>query len=228
MSVGLLLFTIASGLVINELSDLSPWLAEKIARWSARLRCADPAVAQDLSDELAAYITDRPGKLLKLLASFGFLGAALLRRARRSQAVSSRPGTWAEQFNGFCIWATIEAVLVTHWSPATWLLMIMGNGMMVMHSRVMKCRANGRLSRIERVYKFCLLLLFLPAAYITFIAITVYSTVRLVEGHQSWAIWLLLIFNAMMLTVPVNWVMMARIQSRMTQAANTAQHTGGL
>lgn len=67
---------ICSGLAINEFCDLSPWAADKIVRWSAYLRYPDKARAEIRSEELAALIDERPGKLFKLITALCFAAAA--------------------------------------------------------------------------------------------------------------------------------------------------------
>ncbi|SCG15513.1 hypothetical protein GA0070610_1747 [Micromonospora echinofusca] len=68
---------IVFGLLVNEVTDISPWLAQKLARWSAYRWTTDPEMAAAYAEEWAALIDDRPGKLLKLLTALRFtLGAA--------------------------------------------------------------------------------------------------------------------------------------------------------
>lgn len=56
-----------TGLVINECCDVSPWAARKLAVRAARVRHhTDPGRAAVRSEEWAAIIEDRPGKLFKL------------------------------------------------------------------------------------------------------------------------------------------------------------------
>ncbi|WP_327643744.1 hypothetical protein [Micromonospora zamorensis] len=65
------------GLVVNEVTDVSPWAARKLARWAAYRWATDPEIAAGYAEEWAALIDDRPGKLLKLLTAVRFtLGAA--------------------------------------------------------------------------------------------------------------------------------------------------------
>ncbi|MGN9777069.1 PH domain-containing protein [Micromonospora sp. H33] len=78
------------GLVVNEMTDLSPWLGRKLVTWSARLRYRDDPRAEVRAEELAAVINDRPGKLFKLGTGLGFLSSALLARLRR--LVGREPG----------------------------------------------------------------------------------------------------------------------------------------
>jgi len=77
------LLGIGVGLVVNEFCDVSPWLARKIARWSAFHRYSDPARAAARAEELAAVINDRPGKLFKLITACGFAAAAGLNAGHR-------------------------------------------------------------------------------------------------------------------------------------------------
>ena len=63
---------VLSGLAVNEFCDLSPWVARRLVRWSARLRYTDPVRAETRAEELTALIDDRPGKLFKLLTALGF------------------------------------------------------------------------------------------------------------------------------------------------------------
>jgi hypothetical protein len=60
-------------LAVNELCDLSPWLARKLVCWSAYRRYTDRDRAATRAEELAAFIDDRPGKLFKLLSALGFV-----------------------------------------------------------------------------------------------------------------------------------------------------------
>jgi hypothetical protein len=70
-------FAVVSGLLINEAGEWCPWLARKLARWSARCRYGDqPRRAEIRAEELAALVNARPGKLFKLLTALGFAVAA--------------------------------------------------------------------------------------------------------------------------------------------------------
>ncbi|MFG1890371.1 hypothetical protein ACGFIR_21195 [Micromonospora sp. NPDC049051] len=84
---------IVFGLLVNEITDVSPWLAKKLVRWSAYRWTTDPEAAETYSEEWAAIIEERPGKLLKLLTASKFaLGAAgrAVPRAVRSNYVKAR------------------------------------------------------------------------------------------------------------------------------------------
>jgi hypothetical protein len=63
MTIGEVLLAIITGLAVNECCDVSPWIARKLVRWSARRRYAPPFQAKLRAEELAAYIDDRPGKV---------------------------------------------------------------------------------------------------------------------------------------------------------------------
>jgi len=72
------------GLVVNEATDLSPWLGRLFVGWSARLKYGgDTALGTTRSEELKALIDARPGKLFKLFTGMGFVSSALLFRVRR-------------------------------------------------------------------------------------------------------------------------------------------------
>ncbi|MGV9309788.1 hypothetical protein ACWDLG_41035 [Nonomuraea sp. NPDC003727] len=70
-----IIFAFVAGLIVNEMCDVSPWLAKRLVRWSAYLRYRDSIRAQVRAEELIALIDSRPGKLLKLFTAIGFLGA---------------------------------------------------------------------------------------------------------------------------------------------------------
>ncbi|MEE6258086.1 PH domain-containing protein [Plantactinospora sonchi] len=71
------------GLVVNETTELSPWLARLFVGWSARLQYNGTAQAEIRAEELKALINVRPGKLSKLVTGLGFVSSALLFRLRR-------------------------------------------------------------------------------------------------------------------------------------------------
>jgi hypothetical protein len=112
-----LVLTIALGLLVNECCELSPWLADKMVRRSARLRYEDPARSEERAEELAAYIKDRPGKIFKLLSALHFLGVALACRARRSKPVRDfweKPpaGTFGDMILAWCYMTSLLCLLV--------------------------------------------------------------------------------------------------------------------
>ena len=57
---------IAVGLLVNEVGEVSPWLARKITAWAAKVRY--PGREQELLDT----IEDVPGKLFKLITACGY------------------------------------------------------------------------------------------------------------------------------------------------------------
>jgi membrane protein YdbS with pleckstrin-like domain len=71
------------GLVTNELSDISPWVARKLVAWSARERYGGTERAAIRAEELAALINERPGKLFKLGTGLRFASSALVLKIRR-------------------------------------------------------------------------------------------------------------------------------------------------
>lgn len=85
MTRGEITFAIISGLLINEFTDICPWLAIRLMRWAARLRYPHaPERAATRGEELAALINDRPGKLFKLFTALGFALHALTVAGRRT------------------------------------------------------------------------------------------------------------------------------------------------
>ena len=87
MTILAIIWATVSGLAINECTELSPWAAREIVRWSTRVRYTDPSRARERSEELAALIDARPGKLFKLITALGFAGAAI--RAWTARAITS-------------------------------------------------------------------------------------------------------------------------------------------
>lgn len=83
-------------LVVNEAWNVSPWVAQMLVRWSARLRYPDAELRATRTEELAALINERPGKLLKLCTALSFAVAALMMRCWR---FASQSGTTAQGFS---------------------------------------------------------------------------------------------------------------------------------
>jgi membrane protein YdbS with pleckstrin-like domain len=83
MTVAEIVLAIVLGLVVNEMSDASPWAARRLVRWSARLSYGDTARGEKRVEELAAVIDERPGKLFKLGTAARFVSSALVVRLRR-------------------------------------------------------------------------------------------------------------------------------------------------
>ena len=72
-----MIISVILGLIVNECTAVSPWAAQKIVRWSARLRYDDPKRAEIRGEELAALIKMRPGNLFKLITALCFVAIAL-------------------------------------------------------------------------------------------------------------------------------------------------------
>ena len=70
--------SVATGAVVNEFCDVSPWLAKRLMRRAALLWAAtDSALASGYVVEWASLLEDCPGKITKLLLALRFLvGAA--------------------------------------------------------------------------------------------------------------------------------------------------------
>lgn len=101
MSFLSLILGIFSALAVNECCELSPWAAQKIARWSAHLRYACPERAETRAEELAAVIDERPGKLFKLITALCFAVAAI-----RAWAIRAAIRAWTA-------WAAADVSLVS-------------------------------------------------------------------------------------------------------------------
>lgn len=64
------------GVLVAEGTEIAPWLAKKLARWSAHMRHLDPRRAEIRAEELEAVIETRPGKLFKLATALLFAAQA--------------------------------------------------------------------------------------------------------------------------------------------------------
>jgi lipopolysaccharide/colanic/teichoic acid biosynthesis glycosyltransferase len=85
---GEIAFAIISGLLVNEATDICPWLSIRLVRWTARLRYPHaPERAATRGEELAALINDRPGKLFKLFTAVGFALHAVVMLRKNQQRV---------------------------------------------------------------------------------------------------------------------------------------------
>jgi len=90
MNVWAVVWSVASGLVANEICDVSPWAARKLVRWSAHLRYTDPERASVRAEELAALIDKRPGNLFKLITAILFaVNAVWVATNRRVEEISN-------------------------------------------------------------------------------------------------------------------------------------------
>ncbi|MGH3871812.1 MAG: hypothetical protein ACRDSR_09930 [Pseudonocardiaceae bacterium] len=76
-----LVVAVVLGLVISEFSELSPWLAQKLIHWAARVRYPTRV------EELSALIAERPGRLFKLVTASVFACAALTYRVTHRKTV---------------------------------------------------------------------------------------------------------------------------------------------
>ncbi|MFG3438833.1 hypothetical protein ACGF0J_16440 [Nonomuraea sp. NPDC047897] len=64
------------GVLVAEGTEIAPWLAKTLARWSAHMRHLDPRRAEIRAEELEAVIESRPGKLFKLATALLFAAQA--------------------------------------------------------------------------------------------------------------------------------------------------------
>ncbi|MEH0937744.1 hypothetical protein [Micromonospora psammae] len=71
------------GLLVNEMTDVSPWAARKLVRWAAYRWTPDADIAAGYAEEWSAIIDERPGKLLKLITAVQFTVGAVGRAAPR-------------------------------------------------------------------------------------------------------------------------------------------------
>jgi hypothetical protein len=71
VSVAEVVIDLAAALLVNEISDVSPWAAHKITHRVAYWRhSSDPECAKVCADELRDLIDKQPGKLIKLVVAF--------------------------------------------------------------------------------------------------------------------------------------------------------------
>jgi len=73
----------AVGIAATELTEISPWLARKVVRWSARHWSPDPEQRAAYEEEWTSVVDERPGKVLKLFTAAGFAGGAVGRSVPR-------------------------------------------------------------------------------------------------------------------------------------------------
>ncbi len=134
MTRGEIAFAIISGLLVNEVTDICPWLAIRLVRWAARLRYPDaPERAATRGEEFAALINDRPGKLFKLFTALGFVLHALTVAGRRTVprgaarittstirfANDHRSGVWRIAAGSGTAFGILAPTAITPWSVAT-------------------------------------------------------------------------------------------------------------
>jgi len=83
------------GLIVNEMFEVSPWLARKLVQWAAYHLYLNPHQREIRAEELAAVINSRPGKLFKLTTALAFtVGAstAVIKRFVQRSWLRLRPG----------------------------------------------------------------------------------------------------------------------------------------
>lgn len=90
MSAWEIVLGVIFGLLVNEATDISPWLARKLVRWAAYRWAPDQETAARYAEEWTAIIEQRPGKLFKLLSALSFAGEGVLRVTLRSAS-----GVWS-------------------------------------------------------------------------------------------------------------------------------------
>jgi hypothetical protein len=73
------LISVALGLVVNEIWDLTSCVAKLIAKWAGRFWTRDKIEAAGYAEEFQAYVEERPGKLLRLCTALGLFGFAIFR-----------------------------------------------------------------------------------------------------------------------------------------------------
>jgi len=111
-----IVISVILGLIVNECSEISPWCARRLVKWSALRRYTDPRRAAERAEELSALIDARPGKLLKLFSALGFAGSAVLvvfrrelaRRLDTMREKLTKPGQ--ESVEAFSVLRDVEAV----------------------------------------------------------------------------------------------------------------------
>lgn len=86
-----LLISVALPLTLAEFSDWCPWLAERLARWSAR-RLDDAEDRERYEEEYLVTLKETPGKVAKLAAAIVFvINAPKMRWALRERQDRTEP-----------------------------------------------------------------------------------------------------------------------------------------
>lgn len=80
------LIGILAAIIGGEFSDVTPWLAKRLAGIAARRTYTDKARAEDRAEEWCALIDERPGNLLKLGTGLTFLVGAVAGSTRQAIA----------------------------------------------------------------------------------------------------------------------------------------------
>lgn len=88
MTLAMIAVSILISLAANEIFALSPWIADKLVRWSAYRHYEDLGRAEYRAEELARLIKDCPSNLFKVLISLGFAAESLVVLVCRVQRTS--------------------------------------------------------------------------------------------------------------------------------------------
>ncbi|MGV9600717.1 hypothetical protein ACWDR1_29045 [Streptosporangium sandarakinum] len=123
MNASEVVLAIVLGIVVNEMCDLSPWLAVRLVALAARFQHGTSPRAEERSEDLAAYINDRPGKLFKLLTALGFLATGAVTGLRRHQRSLSLAVRWriSEGLLATGLGGLLSGADPTFWSkPTMW------------------------------------------------------------------------------------------------------------
>lgn len=92
-------------LTLNEFSEWCPWLAERLARWSAR-RLGDVQARTRYEEEFIGNLAKVPGKLSKLIVALGYVANVprmrwTLREPRYEAQTTERSTTQIPGFIGY-------------------------------------------------------------------------------------------------------------------------------
>ncbi|MET9069457.1 hypothetical protein [Streptosporangium sandarakinum] len=123
MNASEVFLAIVLGIVVNEMCDLSPWLAVRLVALAARLQHGTSPRAEERSEDFAAYINDRPGKLFKLLTALGFLATGAVTGLRRRQRSLSLAVRWRvnEGLLAIMLGGLVSGADPTFWpNPTMW------------------------------------------------------------------------------------------------------------
>jgi lipopolysaccharide/colanic/teichoic acid biosynthesis glycosyltransferase len=147
---GEIAFAIISGLLVNEATDVCPWLALRLVRWAARLRYPHaPERAAIRAVEHAAVINDRPGKLFKLFTALGFALHALLvlRRSRKPVGMTGWR-TAAKRTIDVGLAAMFLTVVLPLWAVIAAAILLTSSGPVFSHE--LRLTKGGRVFRLHR------------------------------------------------------------------------------
>lgn len=101
--IAAILVSIATGLLVNELCDLSPWCARKLVHWSAFRRYPNLDRAEARAEELTALINDRPGKLFKLITALCFAARATVSPRPSARIAPARTTPHADTYPAYVL-----------------------------------------------------------------------------------------------------------------------------